>query len=186
MSSRAGDTLRAISTSAHDPGPAWRTATRVGVLASAFLVLVLAASGAWLWWNYRPDQDQWIRTVHQVAAIVLLVVALALVVIAILRRARTGASGIVAAVGAFVTIGAAYVLGRLLAWDALGLHSAVHEASGVDGALGSAVVVVSIDGRQVTPSTYEVWAYSHLVLSALAVLALVMVWLRCRDRSVTA
>ena len=146
----------------------------------------LAASGAWLWWNYRPDRDQWIRTVHQVTAIALLVVALALVVIAILRRARTGASGIVAAVGMFVTVGAAYVLGRLLAWDALGLHSAVRDVAGVDGALSSAVLVVSIDGREVTPSTYQTWAYSHLVLSGLAVLALVMVWLRCKDRTVAA
>jgi len=155
------------------------------VLAGVLLV-ALAASGAWLWWNYRPDRDQWIRTLHQVTAIALLVVALALVVIAILRRARTGASGIVAAVGVFVTVGAAYVLGRLLAWDALGLHTAVRDMAGVDGALSSAVVVVSIDGRQVTPSTYEVWAYSHLVLSGLAVLALVMVWLRCRERSASA
>jgi hypothetical protein len=161
-------------------------ATRVGVALAGFRLVVLGVSGAWLWWNYRPDQDQWIRTVHQVTAIALLVVALALVVIAILRRARTGASGIVAAAGVFVTVGAAYVLGRLLAWDALGLHSAVHDVAGVAGALGSAVVVVSIDGRQVTPSTYETWAYAHLVLSGLAVLALVMVWLRCKDRTVTA
>ncbi len=150
------------------------------------LLVVLTASGAWLWWNYRPDRDQWIRTVHQVTAIALLVVALALVVIAILRRARTGASGIVAAVGMFVTVGAAYVLGRLLAWDALGLHTAVRDVAGVDGALSSAVLVVSIDGREVTPSTYQTWAYSHLVLSGLAVLALVMVWLRCKDRTVAA
>jgi hypothetical protein len=161
-------------------------ATRAGVALAGFLLVVLGVSGAWLWWNYRPDRDQWIRTVHQVTAIVLLVVALALVVFAILRRARTGASGIVAAVGVFVTVGAAYVLGRLLAWDALGLHAAVRDVAGVDGALGSAVLVVSIDGREVTPSTYEAWAYSHLVLSGLAVLALVMVWLRCKDRTVAA
>jgi hypothetical protein len=86
----------------------------------------------------------------------------------------------------FVTVGAAYVLGRLLAWDALGLHTAVRDVAGVDGALSSAVLVVSIDGREVTPSTYQTWAYSHLVLSGLAVLALVMVWLRCKDRTVAA
>ena len=35
-------------------------------------------------------------------------------------------------------------------------------------------------------ATYQTWAYSHLVLSGLAVLALVMVWLRCKDRRVAA
>lgn len=158
-------------------------ATRVGVALAGFLLVVLGASGAWLWWNYRPDRDQWVRTVHQVAAMALLVIAIALVVFAIVRRASAGAAGIVASIGVFVTVGAAYVLGRLLAWDALGLHAVVRDVSGVDGALGSAVFVVAIDGREVSPSTYEVWAYSHLGLSVLVVLALVMVWLRSRGRT---
>jgi hypothetical protein len=144
--------------------------------------VVLAASGAWLWWNYRPDRDQWVRDVHQAAAVALLVVAVALLILAIVRRARAGIPGIVAAIGLFVTVGAAYVLGRLLAWDALALHAVVKDVSGVAGALGSSVAVVSVDGRTVAPSTYRWWAYSHLVLSALVVVALVMVWLRIGDR----
>jgi len=160
-------------------------ATRVGVALAGFLLAVLAASGAWLRWNYRPDRDQWIRTVHQIAAIALLVVAVALLVLAIVRRTRTGASGIVAAVGVFVTTGAAYVLGRLLAWDGLALHAVVTDVAGVAGALDPSVAVVAIDGRQVSPSTYEVWAWSHLGLSALVVVALVLVWLRTRDGDVS-
>jgi hypothetical protein len=154
--------------------------SRVGVALAAVLLAVLVASGAWLWWNYRPDRDQWVRTVHQVAAVALLAVAVALLVLAIVRRASTGAAGIVAAVGVFVTVGAAYVLGRLIAWDALGLHAVVKNVDGVDGALGSSVFVVAVDGRTVAPSTYEAWAYSHLVLAVLACAALWMVWLRAR------
>jgi hypothetical protein len=160
-------------------------ATRVGVALAGFLLAVLAASGAWLWWNYRPNRDEWIRTVHQVAAIAILLVAVALLVLAIVRRTRLGASGIVAAVGIFVTTGAAYVLGRLLAWDGLALHAVVTDVAGVAGALDPSVAVVAIDGRQVSPSTYEVWAWSHLALTALVVLALVMVWLRTRDGDVS-
>jgi hypothetical protein len=160
-------------------------ATRAGVALAGCLLVVLGASGAWLWWNYQPDRDQWIRTVHQFAAVALLVVAVALLVLAIARRARVGASGVVAAVGGFVTVGAAYVLGRLLAWDALALHAVVTDVAGVAGALDPSVAVVAIDGREVAPSTYEVWAWSHLVLSVLAVLALVMVWLRTRDGDVS-
>jgi nitrate/nitrite transporter NarK len=105
--------------------------------------------------------------------------------VAILLRARTGATGIVAGVGGFVTVGAAYVLGRLVAWDGLGLHAVVRDVAGVDGALDPSVFVVSVDGRTVSPSTYRWWAVAHLVLSALAVLSLVMLWLRTRDREVS-
>jgi hypothetical protein len=87
---------------------------------------------------------------------------------------------VVAGVGVFVTVGAAYVLGRLIAWDALGLHAVTRDVAGVDGALGSSVFVVVIDGHSAAPSTYAAWAYSHLGLAVLAVVALVMVWLRAR------
>jgi hypothetical protein len=160
-------------------------ATRVGVALAGLLLAVLVASGAWLWWDYRPDRDQLIRTVHQVAAVALLVVAVAVVILAVVRRARIGAAGVVASVGVLLTVGAAYVLGRLIAWDALGLHAVRLDVAGVDGALDSAVFVVAVDGREVSPSTYATWAYAHLTLSALVVVALVLVWLRSRDRDVS-
>ena len=59
----------------------WRTWIRALLGAAALLLAVLAASGAWLWWDYRPDRDQWIGTVHQIAAFALLVAALALLVL---------------------------------------------------------------------------------------------------------
>jgi quinol-cytochrome oxidoreductase complex cytochrome b subunit len=162
-------------------------ATRVGVALAALLLGVLGASGAWLWWNYRPDRDEWVRVVHQGAAIALLVVAVALVVFAILRRTRVGAAGIVAGVGVLVTTGAAYVLGRLLPWNQLALWAVTprHEFQwGVAGAFDDPVKYLIVRGREVSVSTYRGWAIAHLVLSALAVLALVMVWLRTRDRGV--
>jgi quinol-cytochrome oxidoreductase complex cytochrome b subunit len=172
----------------HEDGPPvpdrWRTWIRALLGAAALLLAVLAASGAWLWWDYRPDRDQWIGTVHQIAAFALLVAALALLVLAIIRRGRVHAPGIVAALGVFVTVGAAYVIGRLLPWDSLLLHAVVagDDVSGVRAALGPAVGVVGVDGRAVSPSTYEAWAYAHLVLSALVVVALILVWFRTRDR----
>ena len=148
---------------------------------------MLSASGAWLWWNYRPDRDQWVRVVHQVAAVGLLIVAVGLLVLAILRRqqlrrswCRRGGRRVL------VTVGAAYVIGRLLPWDSLALHAVTtgDGLAGVGAAFGSEVAVVAIDGRAVSPATYEAWAYAHLALSALVVLALVMVGLRSRDRAV--
>jgi uncharacterized iron-regulated membrane protein len=162
--------------------------TRVGVALAGFLLAVLAASGAWLWWNYRPDRDQWIRTLHEVAAIAMLVVVVALLLGAIVRRARTGASGIVAAIGAFVTVGATYVIGRLLPWDQLALASVFapnERPYGIDATFANGVKFVLLRAREVSPSTYHWWAIAHLALSALVVLALVMVWLRTRDRDVS-
>ncbi len=157
-------------------------ATRVALALAAFLFVVLGASGAWLWWNYRPDRDQWVRAVHQVAAVGMLIVAVGLLVLAILRRRQLRLPGVVAAVGVFVTVGAAYVTGRLLPWDGLALHAvtAGDDLAGVGAAFGPEVAVVAIDGRAVSSTTYEAWAYAHLALSALVVLALVMVWLRSR------
>lgn len=162
--------------------------TRVGVALAGFLLVVLGASGAWLWWNYRPGHDQWIRTVHQVAAIAMLVVALALVVLAIVRRASAGAAGIVASAGVLVTTGAAYVIGRLLPWDQLALWAVV---GGKNFPLGAAatfddrVKFVIVRGREVAASTYHWWVIAHVVLGALVVLALVMVWLRARGGEVS-
>jgi quinol-cytochrome oxidoreductase complex cytochrome b subunit len=157
--------------------------TRIAVALAAVLLVVLGASGAWLWWDYRPDQDQWIRDVHQVAALALLIVAVALLVLAILRRRQLRVPGVLAAVGGFVTVGAAYLTGRLLPWDQLALW-AVTVGNDVGGVvMHDEVKFIVIDGREVSPSTYQAWAYAHLVLSALVVVALVLVWLRAADRT---
>jgi uncharacterized membrane protein YgdD (TMEM256/DUF423 family) len=163
-------------------------ATRVGVALAGLLLVVLGASGAWLWWNYRPDRDEWIRTTHQITALALLVVAVALVVLAIVRRASSGAAGIVASIGVLVTTGAAYVIGRLLPWDQLALSAVIAPKDfpyGVDVTFDDRVKFILLRSREVSPSTYHWWAIAHLVLSVFVVLALVMVWLRAQERVVT-
>jgi quinol-cytochrome oxidoreductase complex cytochrome b subunit len=163
-------------------------ATHIGVALASLLLVTLAASGAWLWWNYLPGGDEWIRVVHQATAIALLVDAALLVVLAILRRGRTGATGVVAGLGVFATVGAAYVLGRLLAWDQLALWAVTtgrSSSGGVALTFESQVKYVLIDGRQVSASTYHWWAVLHLVLAVLVVGALVLLWMRTRDPAVS-
>ena len=106
--------------------------------------------------------------------------------VAILRRGRAGAPGVVAAVGVLVTVGGAYVTGRLLPWDQLALWAVTvgHDVGGgVRMVMHDEVKFVLIDGREISPSTYEFWAYAHLGLTALVLVALVLVWFRARDRS---
>jgi quinol-cytochrome oxidoreductase complex cytochrome b subunit len=157
--------------------------TRVGVALAGFLLVVLGASGAWLWWNYRPDRDEWIRTTHQVAAVALLVVAVALVVLAILRRARTDATGIVAALGALATVGASYVTGRLLPWDQFALWAVVAGKDiqyGVAGTFDHRLKFLIVRSREVSVGAYQFWAISHVVLGALVALTIVLVWWRTK------
>jgi hypothetical protein len=161
--------------------------TRAGLVLAGVLLAALVASGAWLWWNYRPDRDQWIRTTHQAAAIALLAVAVGLVVLAILRRARTGGAGVVAAVGVLLTTGGAYVLGRLLPYDQLAFSAVIdrNASLGVARVFSGSVKFVVLGDRLVSPSTYRWWAIAHLVLSVLAVVALGLLWLRSRERVVS-
>ena len=161
-------------------------ATRVGVALGALLLVVLAASGAWSWWNYRPGRSEWIRSVHEVAAVALLVLAVVLVVLAVVRRAGIGAVGVVASIGVLATTGGSYVTGRLLPWDQLALWAVVARSRwGVSAAFDARVKYVILRGREVSVSTYRGWAVAHVVLGVLVGLALLMVWLRARDRQVS-
>jgi quinol-cytochrome oxidoreductase complex cytochrome b subunit len=171
-----------------EPRNRWRTATRVAIVTAAFLLVVLVASGAWLWWNYFPGNDEWIRDLHQVAAVALLVVAVAVVALAILQRVSIRASGVVASVGVLLTVGASYVTGRLLPWDQMALWAVVTRRDfprGVAATFDDRVKFLILGIHEVSPSTYHWWAFAHLALSALVVVALVMVWLRARDRDVS-
>ncbi len=157
-------------------------ATHVGLGLAGVLLVVLIASGVWLWWDYRPGPDQWIRDAHQVAADALVVVAVVLVVVAILQRARSRVPGVVAACGVLVTVAGACITGRLLPWDQLALSAVtVDVGGGVDAVLTNPVKFVLIDGRELSPAAYDFWAYSHLALTVLVAVALVLVWFRTRD-----
>jgi hypothetical protein len=161
-------------------------ATRVGIVTAAVLLVVLGASWAWLWWNYFPGRDEWIRVVHQIAAVGLLVVAVMLVVLAVLQRVRTRATGVIASVGVLLTVGASYVTGRLLPWDQMALGAVAARRDfprGVAATFDDRVKFLILGTHEVSSSTYHWWAYAHLALSALIVVALVMVWLRTRDPS---
>lgn len=163
-------------------------ATRIGVALAGPLFVALAVSGAWLWWNYTPNRGQWIRDVHRVAAVALLVVAVGLVILAVVRRSRAGARGIIAAVGVLASVGGAYVVGRLLPWDQVALWAVTTRRDmrlGVDLTFDDQIKFLIVRSRVVSVSAYHRWAYAHLALAALAIVALVMVWLRSGERRIS-
>jgi quinol-cytochrome oxidoreductase complex cytochrome b subunit len=158
-----------------------RTAVRacLGLLVLAFVALV--ATGAWLWFRYRPGVG-WIGDVHLGAAIAFVVIAVVVVVLTIIRRVREDVRGSLAAVALFVAAVAAAAVGRLLPWDSLAIRAVTtgNDVHGVGAAFSSSILLVGVDGRTVSPSTYEVSAYAHLSLAVLVGVALVLVWLRAR------
>jgi quinol-cytochrome oxidoreductase complex cytochrome b subunit len=161
----------------------WQVAARILIGVTALLLVVLFGSGAWLWFEYHPGPSATLRVVHQVASIALVVVAAGLLFVAIARRLALRAAGIIAAVGVLLTTLAAVVTGRLLPWDQLAL-SAVSTGDDIDRGVravaDSRVVFVLLDGREITPSTYQFWAYAHLALGLLVIATIVLAWMRTR------
>lgn len=159
-----------------------RTAARVclGLLVITFVVL--GATGAWLWFQYQPGVG-WIGDVHRLAAIAFVVVAIVMVVLTVIRRVRDDVRGLLASSALLAAGVAAAIVGRLLPWDSLALWAVTtgKELTGVRAAFDSRVLVVGIDGREVSPSTYEFWAYAHLGLAVLVGAALVLLALRAKD-----
>ena len=95
------------------------------------------------------------------------------------------AHGVVASLGVFGGVVGAALTGSLVS---VGPARAVRcrragrgHLEGVGAAHGDQVKYVVAGGRQLSPSTYEKWAYAHLGLAGLVLLALVLLWLRTRS-----
>jgi quinol-cytochrome oxidoreductase complex cytochrome b subunit len=160
-----------------------RTAVRasLGLLVVAFVVL--GATGAWLWFRYQPGVG-WIGDVHRVAAVVFVMLAIVVVVLAIVGRVRDDAHGSLASLAVLAAAVGAGFVGRLLPWDSLAVFAVTtgKGLTGVGAAFDSRVLTVGTDGRAVSPSTYQFWAYAHLGLAVLVGTALVLLWLRAKER----
>jgi quinol-cytochrome oxidoreductase complex cytochrome b subunit len=159
--------------------------------------LVLAVSGAWLWFKYRPTaaaafptirtrprSSSWVRTVHRVASGLTVVLALSTLVLLIGRRIRARGRGVVAGLAVLATGVAAAFTGYLLPWDQLALWAVTvgKNVSGVRAVFGATVKYVLVDGREVSPGTYRFWAIAHVTLGVLVAAAGVLAWLRTRPQ----
>jgi quinol-cytochrome oxidoreductase complex cytochrome b subunit len=168
------------------------------VLLAAALV-VLTATGLWLWFRYQPTaadawptvkgapghDEGWIRITHRVTSFVVIVLAVATVVLVVGARIRAGTRGIVAGVGVLVTALAASFTGYLLPWDQLALWAVTTggDMRGAQVVFRNEVKYVLSGTREVSPATYRFWAVAHVVLALLVVVTVVLAWLRTRFRA---
>ena len=163
----------------------------------AIALVVLVATGAWLWFNYRPTAEaawptvrhlvrarsSWVRSVHRVASSLAVVLALACFVLLSGRRLRAGQRGVVAGLALAVTALATSFTGYLLPWDQLALW-AVTVGTNIKGAqaiFDARIKYILIGSREVSVSTYRFWAIAHVVLGLLVAAAAVLAWLRTRE-----
>jgi len=179
----------------------WRNATRVCLVMLAVTLFILAASGVWLWFEYRPraasswpgvhvprTSESWVRSAHRVASAVGVMLALTTVVLFAGRRLRTRRRGVVAGVGVLVTALAASFTGYLLPWDQLALSAVTvgTEMRGIQVMFDAPVKYVLIGSSEISLDTYRFWAISHVVLGVLVACAVVLAWMRTRsDRAST-
>jgi len=164
-------------------------------------VVVLAASGLWLIFFYRPSQAQaWsgfanldtsagavglVRPLHRVAAFIAIPCALVAGVLVVVdsrvRRPgwRQGRLAFGAGPVLVVVTLAAWFTGYLLPWDQLALFAVTvgTNMSGYGFLFGSSVKFALVGGTEVTTSTLLRWFLMHtVVLSVLLTGALFIAW----------
>ncbi|MGI8758515.1 MAG: cytochrome b N-terminal domain-containing protein [Acidimicrobiales bacterium] len=155
---------------------------------------VLAVTGVWLTFNYRPNAAQawpdlgsspaatdWPRLIHQVASVLLLPVVVAFLVVGVVasRRWHSATALLV------TTLTLAYT-GTLLPWDQLALW-AVTVGTNHQGMLAAAfsndVRFVILGGAEISQATLALWLVVHaavlpVVFAGLLALAARGMWAR--------
>jgi quinol---cytochrome c reductase cytochrome b subunit, bacillus type len=178
--------------------------TRARIVLVAVLtveLVLLAATGLWLVFYYRPTANAaWptigsfhttpngvggVRGVHRVLSTLAFPTAIAAAVLVVLdaRRKRLGwrqgRAALVTAPGLVVLVLAASFTGYLLPWDQLALWSVTvgTNMQGYTPVFGSSVKYVLLGSHQTDPSTMWRWFVVHtMVVSALFLAALFFAW----------
>jgi quinol-cytochrome oxidoreductase complex cytochrome b subunit len=171
-----------------------RVLVTLGIVATALLA-VLLVTGVWLWQNYRPTpQGGWneptmssavqsvnrFHIVHHVASNALEVVLAAIVVLVVVIPAlRRWWPGIV---GGVALAAVAVATGPVLAWSGISVWEITtgEGISGVDAAFPSGVRSVFTGDGEISPGTFRIYAYAHVL--PLAVAAVVVGVLMARRR----
>jgi quinol-cytochrome oxidoreductase complex cytochrome b subunit len=163
------------------------TRARIALVAvlTAELVL-LAATGLWLVFRYRPTSDPGgFQELHHVLSRVAIPTAIAAGILVVLdarrKRAgwRRGRVALVAGPGLVVLVVAAAFTGYLLPWDQLALWAVTVGTNmrGYRPVFGSSVKYVLLGSTEVSQSTMWRWFVVHtMVISALMLAALFFAW----------
>jgi hypothetical protein len=147
--------------------------------ALAALGAVLLGTGLWLTFRYVPGPGRaWTvsaaHQVHRFAGYAFSVVAVLLAVDLALgaagRHARQAWTRVGASIVLVVAVGVALVSGPKLRWDQLAL-GAVTRGTGLRGVFHTHVRYVLVDGGELSFSSYNRWAWVHVLVVPLVIAA---------------
>jgi quinol-cytochrome oxidoreductase complex cytochrome b subunit len=164
-----------------------RRALVVLIVVAVGLLVVLSVTGVWLWQNYKPigftglDEltpaqravDRY-RTVHEFASFALIAVVVAIAVLTVVIPAvRRWWPAVTAAVG---LVAVAFVTGPLLAWDLLSVWAVTTglDKMGYSKMFSDDVRSVLVDGREISPGTFMVYVFAHVLPAVVALVAVVV------------
>jgi hypothetical protein len=149
------------------------------LLAALTCVFVLvAATGTYEAFRYRPDGSQWWADVHRWSSVVLVLLLLATLFVWLRERSvlHRGAVQVLALVAAAIAAIAAYVTGPTIHWHQLALGT-VTAGSAIEGVFVDGITFVIADGQVLGVDTFRRSVWAHVVILPMAfALALAVVW----------
>jgi menaquinol-cytochrome c reductase cytochrome b subunit len=147
-------------------------AQRILIEAVVNVATVLAATGLWLTFDYRPGATQawpglgsrpagtdWPRVIHQLASALIVPLVLALLVVSVVVSRRWRSTGALA----LTTLALAYT-GFLLPWDQLALWAVTvgRDANGMlFAAFDDDVRFIILGGVEISQATLRLWLVVH-------------------------
>lgn len=168
---------------------------RIVVLLALALLAMVAVTGVWLVFQYRPDpitlpgapgvggdgQTQLVRRIHWAASSGLALASVAAVILAMIDRHGRRVAGIAIAVVAVLLIISAWITGLLLPWSQLALNS-VQVGKNFRGYRwlwdGQDVKFVLVRRSEVSTTTVATLFIAHLILALLVGAAFTWVYVR--------
>jgi hypothetical protein len=147
------------------------------LFALSILVVVVAATGGYETFRYRPDGSQWVSDLHRWSSYALILVTLVALAMWLTRRVTLGRGGAFALAIALVAALVGFFTGGAIRWEQLAL-SDVTAGGGRRGMLDlSGVVFVIVDGRVLQPDTFHRTVIVHtLVVGVVLAVMLGLAW----------